>query len=211
VLVILDKATCRSVGRKVEPLAESLVHAGARFFWYRNNIDPPLAQYEEVVRVSKVVTASGGELMVGDRADIAIAAHAAGVHLPTQGIPVEAARTLPGVRRIGCSCHSAAEVSRAERSGADYITLSPVFPTTGTKPIVQNPLGVAKLGELARATRVPIYALGGIDVGRAATCLVAGAYGVAVLGSIVLAPRPEKEFQRLFEVVTIALRGADSQ
>lgn len=207
-LVILDKATCNNASRPVDALARELVDGGARFIWYRNKIDTPREIYEEAVNMARIVSSVGGVLVVGDRADIAVVSGAAGVHLSSSSIPVNAARSLPGIKRIGWSCHNATEIALAERAGADYVTISPVFEPNSPKPVETKPIGVLSLATIVREADIPVFALGGIDVARVAQCMVAGAYGAAVMGSITLASDPVKEFQRLDEIVTVALRGA---
>jgi len=207
----MDKSTCLEVERPIDWLTEELVKGGARFFSYRNTTDSPRVQLEEATRLAHVVTSVGGVLVVDDRADIAVASGASGVHLPFDGVPVTAARALPGIRRVGCSCHGATEVTLAEQTGADYVILSPVFEATRADATARSPIGALALASMIREVNVPVFALGGINAGRVAQCMVAGVYGIAVLGSVLLADDPVKEFQLLDEIVTVALRGASKR
>ncbi|MCY4036738.1 MAG: thiamine phosphate synthase, partial [bacterium] len=91
---------------------------------------------------------------------------------------------------VGRSCHGLDEVRQAEREGADYVTISPVFESE-SKPGYGPPLGLGGLGRIARKAHVPVYALGGIDLGRVAACRDAGAAGVAVQGAVARSADPQ--------------------
>lgn len=88
---------------------------------------------------------------------------------------------VPNVRNfwLGQSCHDLASVQRAECAGADYVLLSPIFPTHSH--IGMAGMGLAMLETIAQQTQVPIFALGGIESSNEAACLSAGAYGVAAI------------------------------
>ena len=123
---------------------------------------------------------AGQLLIVNDRIDVALAAGADGVHLPSAGIPVAEARHLLGPEAIiGRSCHSRAEVEAALAGGASYATFSPIYDTP-SKREYGAPLGVEALREAA-ALGLPLVALGGIDAGRAREVRAAGAAGVAAI------------------------------
>jgi thiamine-phosphate pyrophosphorylase len=118
-------------------------------------------------------------IMVNDRLDVVMAAHAHGVHLGTRSMPVDVARRL--VERhflIGSSCHSLAEALAAEAAGADYVLLGPIF-ATPSKLAYGPPLGLAKLREVASRVAIPVFALGGISLDRVAACRQNGAAGIA--------------------------------
>ncbi len=102
----------------------------------------------------------------------------------------------PGI--VGRSCHRLEEVRQAELEGVDYVTISPVF-ATASKPGYGPPLGLRGLGRIARQAHVPVYALGGIDVGRVAACRDAGASGVAVQGAVARSPSPEDTIAAILE------------
>ena len=132
---------------------------------------------------------SGQLLLVNDRLDVALAAGADGVHLPAAGLPPAEARRLLGPgRRLGVSCHSAADVGRALRGGADFATFGPVFDTP-SKRAHGPPVGLAALAEAA-AVGLPLVGLGGIEPGNAAAVWAAGARGVAAIRAWLAAPDP---------------------
>jgi thiamine-phosphate pyrophosphorylase len=126
------------------------------------------------------VQAAGQWLLVNDRLDVAVAAGADGVHLPSRGVPPAEARRLLGADPIvGVSCHSLEEVRRAREGGADFATFGPVFETP-SKRAYGPPVGLEALREAARLG-LPLVALGGVDVGNAPSTVAAGASGVAAI------------------------------
>jgi thiamine-phosphate pyrophosphorylase len=117
-------------------------------------------------------------LLVNERLDIAIAAGADGVHLPSGSLPLPSARSRVGSDSIvGISCHSEEEVVQAGRDGASYVLVGPVF-STPSKPD-GKPLGVQLLRQICRRSAVPVFALGGVTRNNAESCVRAGAVAVA--------------------------------
>lgn len=124
-------------------------------------------------------------MLVNDRLDVALAAHAAGVHLGEKSLPPEEARRLVNSFRkedflIGVSCHSVEAAKAAERGGADYLFFGPVF-ATASKAAYGAPQGLENLAEVCRAVAVPVLAIGGITLENAADCLSAGASGITAI------------------------------
>lgn len=127
-------------------------------------------------------------LLVNDRLDVALAAGAAGVHLPSDSFSPRIIRVKFGRELlIGVSCHSDEEVACAEREGADFVVFGPVFETR-SKLRYGPPLGLDRLREVCRAARIPVLALGGIRLENAGACLEAGASGIAAISLFQQAP-----------------------
>jgi thiamine-phosphate pyrophosphorylase len=126
------------------------------------------------------------KILVNDRLDVALAAGAAGVHLGGESVAVadvanfRTAGRAPADFLIGRSCHSLEEARRVESEGADYIFFGPVF-ATPSKLRFGPPQGIAKLADVCRAMRIPVVAIGGITLENAASCISAGAAGVAAI------------------------------
>jgi thiamine-phosphate diphosphorylase len=128
--------------------------------------------------VASKATGTRTAVVVNDRADVALAAGAGGVHLRADGPAVERVRAIgPRGWIVGRSIHSAGE---AATSTADYVVFGTVFQSR-SKP--QGPAqGIEHLQAAARVSRSPLLAIGGIDPGRAADCCSAGAAGIAAIG-----------------------------
>jgi thiamine-phosphate pyrophosphorylase len=129
-----------------------------------------------------------GIVLLNDRIDLVLALGADGVHLRTDSLPVSVARRLLGTGHlIGVSTHSVEEALVAEAEGADFIVLGPIFDTP-SKRAYGAPLGIRILQETSRSIHLPIYAIGGITPIRIPPVLASGAYGVAVISSILQSP-----------------------
>jgi thiamine-phosphate pyrophosphorylase len=164
---------------------------------------PGIAGRELLARaraIQPVVRGEGQLLLVNDRADVAIAAGADGVHLPSAGIPPEEARRLLGAGAlVGVSCHSPLDVARALRGGADFATFGPVFDTP-SKRAHGPPVGLDRLAEAARLG-LPLLGLGGVELTNAASVMDAGALGVAAIRAWLAGDDPAAAVRALLDVV----------
>ena len=136
--------------------------------------------FELVEQSAEVTRESATRLLVNDRADVAAAAGADGVHLTTQSIDAATVRRTFGNNfLIGVSTHSRSEAQVAKDGGADFAVFGPVF-ATRSKEKYGPPAGLSKLEDLARKLApFPVLALGGVDVTNAHDCLRAEATGIA--------------------------------
>lgn len=117
-------------------------------------------------------------LLINGRADVALAAGAAGVHLPFRGVPAQALRERFGDRLVlGVSTHHLDEVEAARDAGADYVVFGPVYPTP-SKPDLDRLPGLEGLARVCRVG-IPVLALGGVSRERLEDIAQAGAAGVA--------------------------------
>ena len=127
------------------------------------------------------------KLLVNGRADVALAVGADGVHLSSSpnGLTAAQVRQLfagmgKGNAIVSTSCHSLADSIRARDAGVDFILFGPVFGKTVGRVLVADATGLDALRDVCEAAGgVPVLALGGVDEENAATCLAAGAAGVA--------------------------------
>jgi thiamine-phosphate pyrophosphorylase len=121
------------------------------------------------------------KVLVNDRADAALVCGAHGVHLPAHSVaPRELKALSPPAFLVGVSCHSVDEVKAAEREAADFAVFGPVFDTP-SKRGYGPPLGLDLLREAAKAVRLPVLALGGVQESNIAACIASGAAGVAAI------------------------------
>jgi thiamine-phosphate pyrophosphorylase len=124
---------------------------------------------------------TGSRILVNDRADVAIAAGAAGVHLRSNSFAASRLRSVapPGFL-IGRSVHTREEAIAAERDGCDYVVFGTVFPSS-SKPLNHKAGGLDALRELVASVRLPVLAIGGISLGNAAEVAQTGASGIAAI------------------------------
>ena len=147
---------------------------------------------KELLRIGRVIreiTRKTGTLfIVNDRLDVALACGADGVHLGQDDIGVGVARQIapPGFI-LGVSVGTLEEAVRAERDGADYIAISPLFPTT-SKNDAGHGYGLKVLREIRQNVSVPIIAIGGVNRDNVNEVMAAGADGIAVISAVVGSP-----------------------
>jgi thiamine-phosphate pyrophosphorylase len=147
----------------------------------------------------ELIKAVGVPVIVNDRADVAIAAGAAGVHLGADDVPVSAIRRIaPKGFLIGASVGSDAEVPLS--AGADYAGVGPVFGTT-SKDDAGEAIGLAEFNRLSTATGLPTVAIGGISAANARSAMEAGAIGIAVISAIFGATDPLAAAQELASAI----------
>ena len=151
-----------------------------------------LAHAEAILRAARDAAGASDRsvrVVVNRHVDVTLACGADGVHLGFDGMPVEDARRCLGPDAwIGVSAHDPREVAAAGAAGADYANLAPIHPPL-SKAASRVPLGPAALTEAA-SSRLPVLAQGGITPENAAACLLAGAAGVAVTGTLLQATDP---------------------
>lgn len=155
----------------------------------------PGADGSQVLRLANQLQQNAGTawVIVNDRVDVARIAGCAGVHLPSNGLPVSAARDLlASDQLVGRSTHSADEARRALDEGADYVFLGPVW-STPSHPEAPA-LGPGALRELHS---LPVIAIGGVTPARARECRDAGAWGVAAISALWRAADPTAAVQAM--------------
>lgn len=168
-------------------LAVELAEAGCTLLQLRAKTLGAGAMTALAGRLVETLRGSRIRLLVNDRADVAAASGAAGVHLGDEDLPVDAARAVlarGAVRPIvGYSTHSVQEVAAASNLPADYLGFGPVFESP-TKAGVRAARGLTQLADACRATTLPVVAIGGVTLETAPACWKAGAASVAVIREI---------------------------
>ncbi len=196
---IIDPA--HSGGRSSGQVAAALLEAGLRLIQLRDKQASSGELYASAQEVAGCVRSGSGIFIVNDRADVALAVNADGVHVGQDDLPVESARKLLGTGKvIGYSTHSLEQVRDADQSSADYVAFGPIFPTASK----ENPdavVGLAGLAEARKATRKPLVAIGGITLENARAVIEAGADSVAVIRALVGAMDIRKRAQEFLEQV----------
>ncbi|WP_171032951.1 thiamine phosphate synthase [Fodinibius saliphilus] len=137
-------------------------------------------------QIRSITNEYNARLFVNRRADIAQLLNADGVHSPENGIPSMAIKRSWPELTVGASIHSEKAAKRAEEDGADFLLFGPVYYTV-SKAKYGEPQGVDRLKEVAEKSSVPVFAVGGITPEKTASCLQAGAFGLAGISAIMKA------------------------
>ena len=174
-----------------------LCEGGATLVQLREKRLPPREFYREASEALKVARSFGARLVVNDRADIALAIGADGVHLGQDDMPPEAARALlGGAAVVGFSTHGVEQASEAAGLPVDYVAIGPVF-ATSSKDKPDPVVGLEGVRRVRAAVgAVPLVAIGGVTAESARAVLEAGADAVAVIGALVANPADPAEITR---------------
>lgn len=144
------------------------------------------------------------KLFINDRVDLALALASQGVHLRETSLPIPVVRgMLHPDQLLGRSVHSIDGAAAAERQGADFVVLGPIYDTP-SKREYGLPLGLRVFEEAVRVVRIPIFAIGGITADRARDVRQAGGHGIAVLSSILSASNVEQATEELVVAIGVS-------
>jgi len=196
-LVISDRRQAR---RPLEEVAEAIFAGGCRWLSLREK-DLPAAERRALLgRLVALGRRWEATVTVHEDIEAAVMAGAGRVHLPSGESPDAARARLPG-GLIGASAHSAQEARALLGSGADYVTLSPVF-ATASKPGYGPAIGLDGLAAITARVPGPVIALGGITADNGPLCLAAGAHGVAVMGEAMRATDPRATVEAILAAMS---------
>ena len=188
--------------------AQELVAAGVRLLQYRNKRASARQLFESSKRLASLLIPQGVTFVVNDRADVASAAEASGVHVGQEDLEAGAARAVVGTSKLlGVSTHNLEQFQRAATSSADYIAVGPIF-ATGTKSNPDPVVGTQFIRKVRPITDKPIVAIGGITLERAPEIIESGADSVAVIGDILGAAEPGMRARQYIDLLGPANHAA---
>lgn len=167
-------------------LTHQLIAGGVDVIQVRAKDWPVVRLTEVSVAVVHAAAAHRVPVIINDNIEAAFESGAAGVHLGQEdwaAIPrAERVSALANLKLVGISTHSLEQAIQAERDGASYIGVGPVY-ATGTKPHV-TPVGLELVWQVSCRVHLPFFAIGGITLDRLPLVLAAGASRVAVVSAI---------------------------
>jgi len=176
--------------RGVAAVVQAAVAGGVTMVQWREKRGNDRAALARVQQLREWLRLRQVPFIMNDDVDLALACDADGVHVGQGDLHcAEVRRRVGGERLIGVSISTVAEAMQAERDGADYLGVSPVF-STPTKPDAPSAAGLDGLRAIRAAVRLPLVAIGGIHAGNAAAVMAAGADGVAVVSAVMAAADP---------------------
>jgi thiamine-phosphate pyrophosphorylase len=187
-----------SAGRPTLEIVQRALAAGIRLVQLREKQLGARRLYDLGSAVRRLTREAGALMIVNDRLDLAMALDADGVHLGQEDLPIDAARRLAPDLVIGASSHNRAEAEAAEREGASYVNIGPLFPTR-TKAWDGAYLGMEGFREVRAVLKGPFTVMGGIGEEQLPGLAAAGAQVVAVVSAITAAPDPGQAASRLLE------------
>lgn len=199
----------RSGGHTMADLAAKVVAGGATLVQLRDKHGSTRRMVEESRAIVAALTGTGVPFLVNDRVDVALASGAQGVHIGWDDMKVEDARRLLGLRAIiGLSINSAERARTAPLEMLDYVGIGGVFVTT-SKDNPNPPIGIEGIKALAaivraRAPKMPITGIAGIDESNAGSVIAAGIDGVAIISALSMNPDPQAAARRLRGIVDAA-------
>ncbi|MFH0947453.1 MAG: thiamine phosphate synthase [Elusimicrobiota bacterium] len=163
----------------------SAVAAGVKIVQYRNKNGSTKEMYCEAVKLKKICCKKNIIFLINDRVDVAIASDADGVHIGQDDIPYSVARKILGKNKIiGVTVHSVKEAENAEKQGADYLAVAPIF-STDTKKDAGKPAGISLIKKIKKVVLIPVVAIGGINLSNAKEVIDAGADGLCAISAVV--------------------------
>ena len=198
---LFEKIDIYPVFGELEVLA-AVIAGGARIVQLRAKKYSDRDFFNQAKKFRKITAEHGVLLIINDRIDVALATEADGVHLGQTDLPVETARRLAPELLIGVSTHDLAEALAAEKAGADYINIGPIF-STQTKEA--KPIGVEAIRQIAPKINIPFTVMGGIKLENVDSVLAVGARRVAVVTALTLAKDIAKSTREF--VLKISGRG----
>jgi thiamine-phosphate pyrophosphorylase len=183
-------------GRSPDVVLRELLVGGAKMLQVRAKNLTPRDFLGLAKQARKLTRASACDLIVNDRADIALACGADGVHLGQEDLPLGPARKLMEKKIIGISTHDVEQARAAERGGADYIGFGPVFGTS-TKDTGYSARGIDMLRQIRASVSLPIVAIGGITEVNVAEVWNSGADAAAIISDILRADDVAAKFRNI--------------
>jgi thiamine-phosphate pyrophosphorylase len=156
--------------------------------------------FRMAVKIRAMTKKAGALLIINDRLDLALAVGADGVHLGQDDMPVVLAGKIAPDLIIGASTHSLKEALAAQKAGASYVNIGPLFPTK-TKKWNEKFIGIQKMKQIASRLKIPFTVMGGIKAPHIPDLVKAGAKTIAVVTAVTAADNPRRAAKRLLALI----------
>jgi thiamine-phosphate pyrophosphorylase len=198
--LVTDRDLAR--GRTTLDIVKAAVRGGVTCVQLREKECSTLEFVQQALTIKAFLNSHGIPLIINDRLDVAQAVKADGVHLGQTDMPLDRAKTIVGdTMIIGISAESLEDAVEAEKGGADYLGVSPIY-ATPTKTDTAPPLGLGGLRRIRQTVNIPLVGIGGLNSDNSADAIRSGADGVAVVSAIVAADDPETAAGKLKQIIS---------
>lgn len=197
--VIVDRGMIK--GRSPIQVAREAITGGATALQLREKKMEGRDLYTFASSLKKIAKKRRALFIVDDRVDIAKACDADGVHLGNKDLPIKIARKILGKKKIiGATVRNLSQALKAQKEGADYLSLGPIFPTR-TKQGLPPPRGLKAITRIKKKIKIPLIAIGGINRNNVTSVIKAGADGVAIASAVVEAKNIRKATKELLKQI----------
>ncbi|WP_255335032.1 thiamine phosphate synthase [Methanosarcina sp. KYL-1] len=179
---------------------KAAVESGCRIIQYREKNKSTKEMINEASEIRSICR-ENAIFLVNDRIDVALAVGADGVHIGQDDMPIDTARRLLGAGKIiGLTVHNRDEAIEAEKNGADYVGLGPIF-NTSTKKDAGNGIGPDMIREVKSAIKIPVVAIGGINRENCRIVVESGADSLVAISAIVCSDDVKRETKEFIEII----------
>lgn len=191
---IADPGLC--LNRDLIKLISLAIEGGAQMIQFRDKESSDKEFLEKAKEIQEITRRKKIPLIINDRVDVAKLIDAEGVHIGEDDLPVKEARRILGSEKIiGASACDLKTAKLKEKEGADYIGLGPIFETSSKN--IERPLGINILEEANEVLDVPVFPIGGINLGNLEQTISAGTKRIAVISAIFMAEDVKKATKEL--------------
>lgn len=182
------------------------IEAGCKIVQYREKNRSTKEMIGEAAEIKRICS-DKAIFLVNDRIDVALAVDADGVHIGQDDMPIGTARMLLGEDKlIGLTVHNKDEAIEAEKKGADYVGLSPIF-DTATKKDAGDGIGSEKIQEIKTAISIPVVAIGGINKENCESVVQNGADSLVAISAVICSDDVKSEIKSFIDIIRKIRRG----
>lgn len=199
--VVITEAFC--AGRPALDVLDAVLGAGVKLIQFREKDMDGSELFRQAKAFRERTRAHDAVLIIDDRIDVALAVDADGVHLGQNDLPIQAACNIGPDLVIGASCHNLDEALAAQRYGASYVNIGPIF-ATETKAVSTGPLGPEAIDVIAPHLRIPFTTMGGIKAHNIEEVVGRGARHPAVVTAVTAAVDPYQAASTLRQAILAA-------
>ncbi|MDR1952557.1 MAG: thiamine phosphate synthase [Elusimicrobiota bacterium] len=190
-----------SNGRDNITVVKEMLDAGIKLLQYRDKKKTKIEKYRQCEIIRKLTLDYDAFFIVNDDIDIALSVESDGIHLGQSDLPISKAREIVGEKMIiGLSTHSPLQAENAQKDGADYIGVGPIFKTF-TKEDVVDPVGLDYLDYCVKNIRIPKVAIGGVKIDNLNSVLKYHPENVCLVSEITQSQNIARTVKDIFDII----------